>query len=69
MHPNTLQTLTWVLIYGGLMLVCFSVFVVQAGGAWGWVSGGLGLVIVTAGVGCIYWRSVWPDPLTKDADG
>jgi len=66
MNPNTLNTLTWVLIYGGLMLVCLSIFVLRAGGAWGWVSGGLGWVMVVAGVVCVYWRSRIPDPVVSN---
>ncbi len=51
MRNARLDTLIWVLIYGGLLLVCLGIFVLRQGGAFGWamlIAGG-----VAAAVGAV----------------
>jgi hypothetical protein len=57
MKASTLETLIWVLIYGGLLVLCLSVFVSQRSAALGGTlaaAGGLGAAV---GAVLIYVRS------------
>ncbi len=57
MKTSTMQTWAWVLIYGGLLLLCLGLFASRADPALGWtlvVAGGL---LAAAGVVLIVLRS------------
>jgi hypothetical protein len=62
MKVERLETWTWVLIYGGLMSLCLSVFVLSSGGVLGWPLAALGAVAVVGGVVLIVVRSRMPPP-------
>jgi O-antigen/teichoic acid export membrane protein len=59
MKNSTLETLAWVLLYGGLLLLCLAVFVFRGGDAAhvGWTLVGVGGMAAVAGVLAIWWRS------------
>lgn len=62
MKAKTLETLAWVLIYSGLLMVCLGWFVQRTHDPIGWtliVAGGLD---AAAGVVLIWWRSRMPNP-------
>jgi F0F1-type ATP synthase assembly protein I len=57
MSHRRLETLAWVLIYGGLLVLCLGLFVDRTGSTLGWtlqVAGALGAL---AGVVLIWLRS------------
>jgi hypothetical protein len=56
---STLETLAWVLLYGGLLLLCLSVFVFRGGDAahLGWTLVVVGAGSSGAGIVAIWWRS------------
>jgi O-antigen/teichoic acid export membrane protein len=62
MKNSTLETLAWVLLYGGLLLLCLSIFIFRGGDAahLGWTLATLGGVGAAAGVLAIWWRSRRP---------
>ena len=57
MKPSTVETLVWVLVYGGLLLLCLGLFVVRADGTLGWLLVLAGGAMALAGVLLIYLRS------------
>ena len=57
MKPATVEIWVWVLIYGGLLLLCLALFVARDAGPLGWALGGLGGVLAALGVLLIYVRS------------
>jgi hypothetical protein len=57
MKPSTLEAWVWVLIYGGLLLVCLGWFVARIDAGLGWGLGTLGGLAVVAGVLLIVVRS------------
>jgi hypothetical protein len=57
-----LETLTWVLIYGGLLLLCLGYFVRRGGNdvlGWALVAGGV--ADAALGLALLWWRSRRPD--------
>ena len=57
MKPATVETWAWILIYGGLLLMCLGLFVGRSDDALGWMLGVSGAMLVAAGVLLIYLRS------------
>lgn len=57
MSTKAIDKLIWVLIYGGLLLVCLGIFVGRADDGLGWTLAALGAVIAFAGVVLIWLRS------------
>ena len=57
MRRRTVETLAWLLIYSGLLLVALGWAIQDAGAAWGRVLWIVGVVDAAAGVVCIWWRS------------
>ncbi len=51
MRNARLETLIWVLIYGGLLALCLGIFVLRQGGALGWallIGGGVAAAVGAA---------------------
>ena len=60
---SMIDTLTWVLIYGGLAAACLGVFVNRGGSeAFGWTLVGGGAVLTALGAAALWWRSRRPGP-------
>ena len=57
MSPRTIEKLTWVLIFGGLLLLSLGLFVARQSAGFGWSLVGLGGAAVFAGVVLIFVRS------------
>jgi len=57
MKTSTVETLVWVLVYGGALLLVLGLFVARSDGALGWLLGLAGAAIAVAGVVLIYLRS------------
>ncbi len=57
MKTSTVEALVWVLVYGGLLLLCLGVFTARIDAALGWLLGLAGGAIAAAGVLLIYLRS------------
>ncbi len=57
MNNAALEKLIWVLIYGGLLVVCLGVFVARQGGGAGWSIGVCGAVAAALGALLIWVRS------------
>ena len=57
MKPSTVEALVWILVYGGLLLLCLGLFVARADGTLGWLLVLAGGGIATAGVVLVYIRS------------
>ncbi len=58
MKPATVETLVWVLVYGGLITVSVGVFVLRSGAlGLGWTLVALGTVAAVAGAGLVAVRS------------
>jgi hypothetical protein len=57
MTPQRLETLIWVLIYGGLLLVVFGLFAQRVMPATGWTLVVLGAVVTVAGAVLVWARS------------
>jgi len=66
MTAQALETWTWVLIYGGLLLGSLGVFVLRFGASWGWACVGLGAVLVMAGVVMIVLRARLPETASQN---
>jgi hypothetical protein len=66
MTAQALETWTWVLIYGGLLLGSLGIFVLRFGVDWGWVCVGLGAVLVMAGVVMIVLRARLPETASQN---
>jgi hypothetical protein len=66
MTAQALETWTWVLIYGGLLLGSLGIFVLRFGADWGWVCVGLGAVLVMAGVVMILLRARLPETASQN---
>jgi hypothetical protein len=60
MKPNTLDTLVWVLIYGGLLTLSLAVFVGGTSPLLGWGLGVAGALATVAGVVLVWVRSRKP---------
>ncbi len=57
MSDKALETWAWVLLYGGLLALCLSVFLLRADAVLGSVVAAAGGISAAAGVGMIWWRS------------
>ncbi len=57
MKPSTVEALVWVLVYGGLLLLCLGLFVQRADGPLGTALMVAGGGIAAVGVVLIYVRS------------
>ena len=57
MSASKLETLIWVLIYGGLLLLCLGVFVQREMPATGWTMVVVGAVAAAAGAVLVWVRS------------
>jgi hypothetical protein len=57
MSAQRIETLTWVLIYGGLLSLSLGWFVTPLQGPWGELMIGGGIVAATVGVVLIFARS------------
>jgi hypothetical protein len=57
---STLETLIWLLIYGGLLALCLGVFVHRSSAVLGWVLVPLGGVAVLLGAVLVWVRSRRP---------
>jgi hypothetical protein len=57
MRNTTLETLTWVLIYGGLLVLCLGLFVRGADAAFGWTLLVLGGTTAAVGAALIFVRA------------
>ena len=66
MTAKALETWTWVLIYGGLLLGSLGVFLLRYGAAWGWALVGLGVVLVAAGLVMIALRARLPETASQN---
>ena len=61
MSAKTLEKWSWVLIYGGLLLVCLGVFVREQQAVMGWVLVAAGAAMVLAGAIFIALRAKLPE--------
>jgi hypothetical protein len=57
MKTSTVETLVWVLVYGGALLLCLGLFVARRDATLGWLLGLAGAAIALVGVVLIYLRS------------
>ncbi|MBL8352501.1 MAG: hypothetical protein JNL87_19560 [Burkholderiaceae bacterium] len=57
MKPATVEVWVWVLIYGGLLLLCLGLFVARSDAALGWTTSVVGGLAAAVGVLLIYLRS------------
>ncbi len=57
MSTSKLETLIWVLIYGGLLLVVFGLFVQRTMAATGWTLIVVGAIVTVVGAVLIWVRS------------
>ena len=58
MSNSALEKLVWVLIYGGLLVVCLGIFAKRADAAFGWALIAGGAVAAVLGAVLIYVRSL-----------
>ncbi len=61
MKNARLEALVWMLIYGGLLLLCLGLFVRPAGGALGWALIVIGGLVAAVGAVLIVVRSRRPE--------
>ena len=57
MRTSTVEALVWVLVYGGLLLLCLGVFVLRTDAMLGWLMVLAGGAIAAVGALLIYLRS------------
>ena len=57
MRPSTLERLTWVLIYSGLLIGCLGVFLMRRDSALGWGVVAAGAIDAATGAVLIWVRS------------
>jgi len=67
MKPSTLDTLIWVFIYGGLLVVGLGLSVARSADALGYAIVVAGGVVTAVGVVMVYLRSRMGDKLTDKA--
>jgi uncharacterized membrane protein HdeD (DUF308 family) len=60
MKPKTMETLAWVLIYGGGLLVILALAVMEANEAIAWIAKVVGIAAIVAGIFLIWLRSRSP---------
>ena len=66
MQTKTLEKLTWILVYSGMLLAIVGWFLRDTQPILAWVLMGAGLLDAIAGIGLIYWRSRVPDSPGKE---
>lgn len=57
MKTSTVEALVWVLVYGGLLLLCQGLFVLRSDGVLGWLMVLTGSALAVAGAMLIFVRS------------
>lgn len=57
MKTSTVEALVWVLVYGGLLLLCLGLFVLRSDGVLGWLMVLTGSALAVAGAMLIFVRS------------
>ena len=57
MKPSQVETLAWVLIYGGLLVLVLGLSWQRTDDAWGWSLVAVGAAVAAAGVVLIWARS------------
>jgi hypothetical protein len=57
MTPQGIEKLIWVLIYGGLLVVCLGFFVQRQSAALGWTLAGVGAAAAVVGAVLVWVRS------------
>lgn len=57
MKPATVEAWVWILIYGGLLLLCLGLFVARSDATLGWTATVVGGLLAAVGVLLIYLRS------------
>lgn len=65
MSAKALETWSWVLIYGGLLLLCLGIFVARVGRGLGYTLCALGVVLAVGGVALILRRARLPAEPTQ----
>jgi hypothetical protein len=68
MTTDTVDKLIWVLIYGGLLVVCLGVFVKRDAEGLGWTLIGCGAVVAVAGALLVWVRSRMPDTVPQEQE-
>ena len=58
MNNAALEKLVWVLIYGGLIVVCLGIFAKRDDAVFGWTLIACGAIAAVVGAGLIYVRSL-----------
>ena len=58
MTNKALEILVWILIYGGLLLLCLGLFVLRGHASWGWTGVAAGAGITAAGVVLLWLRAL-----------
>ena len=61
MRTNTVETLIWVLIYGGLLVLSLGLFLLRTSADMGWALLLAGVAGVVAGAALVVTRSHMPD--------
>ena len=61
MRTKTLEKWTWLLIYGGLLVLSLGLFVLRSSAGMGWALVLAGVAAVVAGVALVVARSRLPD--------
>ena len=62
MNNSTLEKLVWVLVYGGLIVVCLGIFARREDAVFGWSLIAAGAVAAVVGAVLIYVRSLRDSP-------
>jgi uncharacterized membrane protein HdeD (DUF308 family) len=62
MSAKALETWSWVLIYGGLLLLCLGIFVVRGDAGLGYTLCAVGVVLTAAGIVLIARRARLTEP-------
>lgn len=62
MSAKSLETWSWVLIYGGLLLLCLGIFVARGDAGFGYALCAVAVVLVAAGIVLIARRARLPEP-------
>lgn len=66
MDAKALEKWTWLLIYGGLLLLCMGLFVMRDSLALGWALVMLGVVLAALGVVLIFQRAKLPETASQN---
>ena len=66
MKAQSLETWTWVLIYGGLLSLCLGLFVLRQDANWGWALVAGGIVLAIVGAVLIFVRARLPETASQN---